>query len=475
MTIRLRLTLLFVALLVIVGLVRTVTVLGGLSSTLREFTLTDGANKIQEVQDYLVDLENEISEAIPGRHLDLRSPDALPRAFWDDGAFIQLTSLDGQVFNRSANLGSLTLPTPTGPGAIETSLPLPHLTTSSEVLLLSRPLKLPRRGVIGWIQVAYPLQGIDRTLRQLATIESLGLVGSTLLALAIGYGFAGRALAPVAAITAQVRGWGRRDLHRRLRHAEPPRDEIDQLASTFNDLFNRLEATFAAQQRFVADASHELKSPLTAIRGHLQLLQRRGHQNPTEARAWLETALREVDRLGDLVQDLLELARSEGDVVLKGLERLDWAKLVRDVVQQYAVVADRLSYVGPDEPLWVDGVDHRLRQVLINVLDNALRATRDGGTVSVSAKLDAQGPLVRVQDTGHGIPPEALPRIFDRFYRVDPARDRQAGGSGLGLAIALAIMHQHGGTLEVDSQVGVGTSFTMRLPARPAGPGALAV
>lgn len=462
MTIRLRLTLLFVLLLAAVGLAQSVVVFGGFSHTLWSVAVTDVHNKGQQVQDYLRDLESERARA--GRALSLSSFDALPRAFSDDGMYIQLTGQDGAVLNKSPNLGSQRLPAPHHAGVEVVDLPLPHLFESPRVMLMSRPLTLGGQPPIAWVQVAYSLQANQRALRQLATLEVAGWTLSIVVAFAAGLFFAGRALRPVASMTAKVQEMQSTDLHRRLETGPPPRDELGQLAATFNDLFDRLEIAFESQQRFVADASHELKSPLTTIRGNLQLLQRRGGDNPEEAKRWTETALKEVDRLTRLVQELLELAKvGEGKMVLS-TQPVDLSAVAKDVAHQYEVIAPRVHFEG-DGPVMVLGEADRLRQVLINLVDNAVRATREQGEVTVAAVSEGARVKLIVADTGVGIPKDRLALIFDRFYRVDAARDRSLGGTGLGLSITAAIVQAHQGAIEVASEEGRGTTFTITFPA----------
>ncbi|HEY9898084.1 MAG TPA: ATP-binding protein [Pantanalinema sp.] len=460
MSIRLRLTLLFVALLAAVGLARSIAVLEGLSNTLHGIALSDAHSRIRQLRDYLALRHAE--EHRLGRNLRLDRPEALPRAFSDDGMLLQLTAPDGRILNRSANLRASRLPLPAHAGSRAVSLSLGG-TSPERLLLVSEPLQLGHHGPAGWIQAAYPLDAIDRTTHRMTLVE-LGVgLASLVLAFAVGYFFAGRALSPVAAITSEVGRLTRRDLHRRLEVGPAPHDEIDRLTLTFNGLFDRLEESFEAQRRFVADASHELRSPLTAIHGHLQLIRRRGDANPEQAKVWLETASREVGRLIRLVNELLDLARAEGQALIAAPAPVELGALAREVALQFQVIAPRIrAEVGA--PLWVRGDEDRLRQVLINLADNAVRATRDGGDVRIEVRREHDSALVVVADTGGGIPPERLERIFDRFYRLDAARGRERGGAGLGLSIAQAIVRAHRGEISVESAPGQGARFTIRLP-----------
>jgi heavy metal sensor kinase len=451
-TLRLRLTLLFVALMACVGMVRLALVIGGFSHTLWSATVTDVRHRADEVNDYLREV-GAVAQDAGAR---------LPRTFSDHGMYIQLTGLDGRLLTKSGNLGDGRLPPAERPGVEKVVLPVTGLGHASDAVLVTRPLVLSDGRPAGWVQVAYPLARNQRTLNQFIFVEVAGWLTSLLIALVVGLFVAGRALRPVATMTREVREMHSTDLHRRLPVSPHPRDEIGQLASTFNALFDRLETAFEAQRRFVADASHELKSPLTTVRGNLQLLQRHGAENPTEARAWAEAALKEVDRLTRLVNELLALARLGEDSTLE-TQPVDLSAIAAEVTTQFTVIAPRVA-VATDGPAVVLGHADRLRQVLINLVDNAVRATREGGTVKVRVWRADREVRLTVADTGVGIPVADLPRLFDRFYRVDHARGRAQGGTGLGLAITASIVKAHGGTIVVESAPGQGATFTVRLP-----------
>ncbi|HEY9854983.1 MAG TPA: ATP-binding protein [Stenomitos sp.] len=456
MSIRWRLTLLFALLLMGIGVVRIGITLGAVSTALGRMAQSDCEVRLLQVQNYLRDLSDERSQkGMPP--LDLRSPEALIRAFSDDGLYVSLSDPAGRVLNKSPNLGNQRFPRAVAAGVQEIDLPLPHLFFSPRVLLVTKPLLLSgQQG--GWIQVAYPLEDMKRTMGDLQAIELAGWLGAGLVALFAGHVFAGRALAPVVRITEEVNGWTETDLRRRLPMSGRPRDEIDRLATTFNQLFDRLERSFETEQRFVADASHELKSPLTAIRGHLQLIQRLGARDPEGAARWLDVALREVERLTRLVIDLLDSSRTtraEAQVPL----RLD--ELLKDVVQQFEPLGIPVAWEADPPVTWVKGDVDGLRQVFINLLDNARRATQGGGAVTLRLTHAGSEARVEVKDTGIGIPLEAQARIYDRFFRVDANRSRDAGGSGLGLPIAKSIVQQHGGRIELTSYPGIGTTFTL--------------
>ena len=264
------------------------------------------------------------------------------------------------------------------------------------------------------------------------------------------------------------------------------RDELATLATTFNTMLTSLEELYYQQQRFVADASHELRAPITSIRCNLDLLAKAPDLPPAEAQAALTDARAEVDRMGRLVSDLLTLAHVDGLTQLQAgidngyrknntyKQQIDLDSLLLEVFRQYQFV-EELDNQGPHKrgprlllqhttPARVYGDADQLKQVLVALLDNALKYTPYEGVVSLSLTTLANQAIVKVSDTGIGVAPDDLPHIFERFYRADRARSRERGGSGLGLAIVQSIVQEHQGTIEVESTPGKGSIFTVRLP-----------
>lgn len=316
----------------------------------------------------------------------------------------------------------------------------------------------------GYVVALAPLRQLDASIqRYRVLLLVLGLAG-VLAALAGSWWLAGRALQPVATLTATAQAIAQaRSMNRRV--PEPPQlDELGQLARTFNAMLTSLEEAQRAQERFVADASHELRAPLTAIQGNLELLRRQLAMPPHERAEALAEVERETRRLARLVADLLALARADAGVAL-----------VRRPVELDAVILDALRAAQPlaqgqtlqlehIEPVQVYGDADRLKQLLLILLDNALKYTPPGGRVSVSLVTGTSYAVITITDTGIGIAAADLPYVFDRFYRADPARSRDPGGTGLGLPIAQWIVQQHGGSIELQSQVGQGTTATIHLP-----------
>lgn len=326
-------------------------------------------------------------------------------------------------------------------------------------------LPLNRDGVlVGYIETLVPLGRLDESMHRLALLLfGLGSLG-LLIALVGSWAVAGRALAPISHMvqTAQVISHGR-DLAQRV--ALPrQRDELGRLAETFNEMLGSLEEAYRAQQRFVADASHELRAPLTAIQGNLELLQRQPDMPLHEQQEALGEAHREAARLTRLVADLLALARADAGGSLKR-QPVDLDGVVLEALSGARPLA-RGQQLGLDtfEPVQVVGDADRLKQLLLILLDNALKYTPTSGKVTVELRRNGGQAEVVVRDTGEGISPEALPHVFERFYRADPARARDPGGTGLGLPIARWIVEQHGGQIRLDSELGKGTTVSVLLP-----------
>ena len=243
---------------------------------------------------------------------------------------------------------------------------------------------------------------------------------------------------------------------------------------TFNDVSERRRVD-RIRRDFVANASHELRTPLTSIRGFVEALEDGGLEETDTAKRFLSRIRANADRMASLVDDLLELSRLESGAQPPTLEPLDCAAVVADVVTSFAKIAARKSIsldAEEEEAPRVLGDSDRLRRILEHLVDNALKYTPDGGRVSVRVGREGDGAMVSVDDTGPGISAEHLPRLFERFYRVDTARSRELGGTGLGLSIVKHLAESMGASVRVASTPGQGSTFEVRLPARPSGEGA---
>lgn len=317
------------------------------------------------------------------------------------------------------------------------------------------------------ILVGLPTSNVQLTLEQLA--QDLGLtVLVAFLAFAFGvWWLARQVLAPLQRVTQAASRVSGTDLSRRV-PVPGTEDELRALALSINHMLDRLQESFETQRRFTADASHELRTPVTAIVGHAQYLLRRTRPNAEQADS-LRVIQREGERMAKLVHDLLELARADAgfQVQRSPMNLVEVLEAVRDDLGPLAAPAS--ITVDCAQPLLeVDGDAARLKQVVLNLVQNALDAGADH--VAMHLRRDGRDVLLDVLDDGPGIPADALPHLFDRFYRVDGARSKRGNGSGLGLAIVRWIVAQHGGRVDVRSRVGEGTVFTVTLPAHDAPP-----
>jgi heavy metal sensor kinase len=311
------------------------------------------------------------------------------------------------------------------------------------------------------VVVGHDLDEVDEVLeRMLLTMLALLPLG-LLVAGAGGYALAGRALAPVGQIVRSAAEISETDLSRRL--PVQKKDELGRLATTFNALIERLQRAFERQRQFTADASHELRTPLAIIRAVTtqQLMQ------PRSAEVY-EKALRQIDEasgyMARLVNHLLVLARADAGQVRLEREVLDLAELLENVAGQVGEATGRSIPVRTGSAVRVTGDPVRLTELFLNLLENAVKYTPPDGRVGVQVEAIPSAARVAVEDTGIGIPPEHLPHIFERFYRVDRARAREEGGTGLGLAISRWIAEAHGGSIQASSEPGRGTTMTVILP-----------
>jgi heavy metal sensor kinase len=351
------------------------------------------------------------------------------------------------------------------------------------------------------IAVSQPLETVTGGLAMLRSVFLIAVPLALLLAGLGGSFLARKSLAPVVVMSEQARQIGAENLERRLPVANP-RDELGQLASTFNELLARLGASFDLQRQFMADASHELRTPLSVIRTTTQVILERPRRDESEYRDALAMIGDQTSRLARIVDDMFTLARADAGRRPLSLCAFYLDELIADTARAASVLAARKGVKvetapSPEVPYYGD--EHLLRQMLLNLLDNAIRHTPFGGGVRISLNQSNSICDVVVEDTGSGIPVEAQPHIFKRFYRVDKARSRSdikvniangaigapngvagqsasqsasqsgsqsGGGAGLGLSIALWVAEAHGGTIELIRSGPTGTVFAISLPLR---------
>jgi two-component system OmpR family sensor kinase len=407
------------------------------------------------------------------------------QAEYPSGTYGELRGSDGTVLAEKTFTfgGTAGLPLP----ALPSSLPRKEAPSSDpdiftvgsvggstryRVLVDEVPIRVGGQDQMGTLIVAVPLTDVDDTLSRLRLIA--GIVAGAVL---VGLGFLSwwlvrRGLRPLERMGDTAGAIAAGDLTRRVEPADQ-RTEIGRLGLALNSMLAQIEAAFeerraseARLRRFVADASHELRTPLTSIRGYAELFRRGAGARPEDLAKSMQRIEDEASRMGVLVDDLLLLARLDQG---RPLERqpVDLAKVVTDAVESArAIEPDRPIELSVNGSASLIGDEGRLRQVVDNLIDNCRVHTPMGTVVQVSVKQDDEDIVLSVADQGPGLPPEVAGRVFERFYRGDPARSRETGGAGLGLSIVSAIVEAHEGTVSAAPSDG-GATFEVRLPTHP--------
>lgn len=453
MTIRLRLTLLYSALLIAMIALFGVAVYSVLDRTLR----TQIDDDLEQVLD---DTEADIRDNITDDG-DLAIAPLPLNTFQSENTYVQLWVIeDDLLVNLSRSLG--TYNQPLDPSALNEGQDIYSNITIEDNDLRVRTRSIDVNGeTVAYVQAAASLKPVTDATSQLLVI--MGALGGGLVVLSgvLGYFMALNALKPISKINETARAIvAAEDLNRRVPYANN-HDELSAMTATINNMLERLEKLFNAQQRFVADISHELRTPITAIQGHVELMQRFGYEADS-----MEAVARSTDRMVQLVEDLMLLANADIGRMTPRKTTIQLDTLLLDVYEKaYTKRKEGVQVqLGHIDSTVVEADPSLLTQLLEHLVTNAICYTEADGRVTLSLQHNHRWAEISVQDTGVGIAEKDLHQIFDRFYRVDTARTRPGGGSGLGLSIALWITKAHGGELTVQSKVGEGSTFTVRLP-----------
>jgi len=316
------------------------------------------------------------------------------------------------------------------------------------------------------VQVGTSLESVQETLKNLKIILFTTVPFVLLVATLFGRFMARRALKPVIRIIQTAREVGKgADLSKRIPVSEV-QDEIGQLATTFNNMMDRLESSFAQIRQFSSDASHELRTPLTVLQGQNELVLNK-ERAVSEYQEVISSNLEEINYMSKVLEDLFTLSRSDENQIQLECKPMDLRDIIDEVFKHAEALANEKDIkiaVAFLEPVQINGDAVRLRQMVWNILHNAIKYTPPGGQIKISLEDQGDSAFFTVQDSGIGISEEDLPKIFNRFFRVDKARSRKEGGSGLGLSITRHIVEAHKGSIDVESKLGVGTKFKIRLP-----------
>jgi heavy metal sensor kinase len=315
------------------------------------------------------------------------------------------------------------------------------------------------------VQVGTSLEQVSLALRRFSELAFFLIPCTVVLAAITGWILAGGALTPMRRIAQAAHQIEPTNITGRL-PLTGAQDEVDQLASTFNEALARIEKVVGELRQLSGSIAHELRTPLAALRGEAEIALLHAH-TIEEVKDVLGSQLEDFDKLARMIDQLLTLARAESGGIKFKLQPFDIGIKIGEVVDTFALIAtarDISLESIPGTNLIAMVEPHWLENVLINLLDNAIKYTPAGGRVSIKGFPESEFVCIEVRDSGQGIPPEALPHIFDRFYRVDVSRNKQVTGVGLGLSFVKWIVEEHGGTIQVTSQVNQGSTFVIRLP-----------
>ncbi len=404
------------------------------------------------------------------------------------GKFIQVLDESGNIGRKSDNLRNVQLP-----------ISLNALKNASKGLITfetnrtigNTPLRIMTFPVVEnshvtkIVQIASSLEGVEDALNKLFLILIISVPSTLLLASLGGQFLAHKALKPVDNITQTARMITSKNLNQRI---NPPKvkDEISRLIETFNEMISRLDQSFRQMKQFSSDASHELKTPLTILKGEVEVMLRK-ERTSQEYQQTLKSNLEEINRMSQIVEDLLILSKADTGEIRLDKEDINLTEILNEVVAQMDRLAEckklHLSASNHHQEIHIFGDALRLRELFINLIENGIKYTEEGGSIRIILQKEFPPPVrdqsdrverekgefvkIIVSDSGIGIAKEDQERIFDRFFRVDKARSREQGGSGLGLSICKWIVEAHQGEIEVESELGKGSSFIIRLPLSP--------
>ena len=384
--------------------------------------------------------------------------------------FYRIYDGSGNVGSRSNNIDASKFPLSqkayadalSGTNSYETFL----VDGKHPIRVITMPI-LREKKLVNLVQVGTSLEAVKETLRNLRIFLFTAVPSVLVFATLFARFLARRALKPISKIIKTARDIGQgQELSQRI-PVFKVQDELGQLALTFNEMMDRLENSFAQMRQFSSDASHELRTPLTVLQGQNELVLSK-LRDPKEYQEVIISNLEEIKYMSKVLEDLFVLSRSDENQVLLNYKRMDLRDLVEEVCRHAEILAEEKDIsivIAFLEQVKINGDEVRLRQMVWNILHNGIKYTQPGGKLKVSLLEESGFALLSIQDTGIGIPEKDLPFIFDRFYRVDKARSKDEGGSGLGLSICRHIAEAHKGKIKVESKPGLGTRFKIHIPS----------
>lgn len=391
----------------------------------------------------------------------LTDPELLSEAAVNSGITITIADENGKIINSSDGSSHYNLDVTSNIGTVQR---LEIENTETHIVYLNT--KVTTDGKIrSYLQVVKNMAAEYSFLNVVITTMGIADIAGVLLSLLIGFLISKRMLRPIDKITTTAKEISISDLNRKI-EVKGNDDELDRLAKTFNEMIDRLRQSFEQQNNFVADASHELRTPISVVRGYIDLIDRWGKNDPAVLEEAIDAIKNETKDMGDMVERLLFLARSDIGKLIITKEQFNLFELIEELILEYRLIYPE-RVLRPEIPKDARIFANRkmIKQVMRAVIDNSIKYSPGNSEIRIfSASKRDNEVSISVQDFGIGIPQDKLKGIFERFYRVDSSRERKTGGAGLGLSIVETIVAAHGGRVEVESETGKGTLLTIIIP-----------
>lgn len=462
MKIKTRLTLLYAALIFTLITVANTILILSVHEYLDNQRITRIKNKVQDIESLISSYNNTQSKSQTYNFLT----ELIKNHTLGDSFYFQLSDNKGNITAKSVNLRNSLMPINASGTLKEISLEL--INNKNELkklnlLYFSSVIKLDGK-YFSYIQIGWDLETKNKLNNRLILFTISETIILLFLSLIVGNIMSYRALKPMVNITDYVKSMAGKDLLTTIDTKNFSNDEIGELVNTFNQLIKRITDVFNLQQAFISDASHELRSPLTAIRGYAQLALKRGKDNSEIFNESINVIVKETKRLEMLVEDMLLLARSGEKKIKK--DKTDLQLLIKELVDEIFKLNNKNIFINTiKDDVYVYANSDAIKRVFINLISNSLKAINpDVGQIYISFKINNNNIDVEIKDNGIGIDQEHLSHIFERFYRIETSRERDKGGTGLGLPIAKEIIEDHNGTITVYSELRHQTIFTVSLP-----------
>ena len=445
-----KLTFSYAAMFSIVLIVLSVSIVWGIKYYLTEQALSQVENSAAITMVNIIDTFHEQGE--------LTDPELLSEAVADSQISISIADQNGQIVSSSSNTGNVNIGITEDCGTARVvELGDSRFAIVNERVEIEGQTK-------AYLQVIKNLVSEYSFLRVAAFASLVADAVGIVVSLLIGFIISKRMLRPIDKITTTAKEISISDLNRKI-ELRGNDDELDRLAKTFNEMIERLRLSFEKQNSFVSDASHELRTPIAVIRGYIDLVDRWGKEDRAVLGEAIEAIKNETQDMGNMVERLLFLARSDTGKLNIKKERFPLSELIEEIILEYQLIVPDQKFIKElQEPILAEADRSLIKQVLRAIIDNSIKYDPSHRSIIVSTKAHAGEVQISVQDFGVGIPEEKIKGIFERFYRADSARERETGGAGLGLAIAQTIVNSHGGGITAQSEGGKGTTITIHLP-----------